>query len=232
MSYKLGHGEVTPADGREAMARTWFLVALDEEVPDCRVDLVKVHEQWRGRVPDPALYAHPANPLRDELLDWARRWRLTKGQEREPAEWVIETAALTLWQWESIKGRYWSFPSYGYMVPDGEIGGGRYQFDPYRERARKAKRRVPKRHHPDIDRIAAAAVEAGGVETDSIREFDLFRWVVFQQVLSMTLNEVADLLKARGQHVTVHVLRQALKRIKPLLGFSIPPGRPSKYTAK
>lgn len=232
MSYRLGHGEVTPAKGREAMARTWFLVALDEEAPECRADLVKLHERWSGRVPDPALYSYPGNPLRGELQSWARRWSLTHGQDGEPAEWVLRTAALSLWQWETVKGRYWVFPSYGYTVPDGEIGGGRYQYDPYREKARDAKRRVPKRYQSDIDRITAAAIEDGGVETESRRELDPFRWVVLQQVLSMTLNEVSDLLRARGQHVTVDVLRQALKKVKPLLNLKAPLGRPARFTAK
>lgn len=213
---RLGLGEVTPPEGRLAMLRVVFFDHLDRLVPGCREDLATIFEGWRGRDLQPHVILMPWAAELPTLQAWAVRWHLVgKGG---PVDWVIETAALTMnqWNWRGSAGD-WVYPGWGSVLPDREdrqLCGGRYYHDPSQnaESPGRLKDRRGKRFNAEYTALVGKYLDTGFENTKTLQEPEAMR----------------DLIRHQVMGEASAIARAGVRRLKAELGFSRPKGRPRR----
>lgn len=213
---RLGLGTLSTQDARGANLRALFLQELDHIVPQCRADLIAIFEGWPRPIPYPDELLFPWEPLRADLEAWARRWRLT-GKGGVPAEWVLHVAAVTCWQWQTIRGRDWSFPAWGGPIPSAEdrtICDGKYWADPAADSTPswKLAEGRGKRFNSEYEALLAKYRATGHVRTTKLESPEHMAAVVGHQVLGR-----ARLVESAQ-----------VRRLKSELGLSRPKGRPKR----
>jgi hypothetical protein len=209
-SHRLAFGEVATEDQKKSMARTCFLLALDQLVPECKAELVSIFDEHREHIHDPdellnqlhvpreALALSPAPwpwlPLVSASLAWMRKYRLNW-------PWVPKVVAGSLGMWAHSKHREWAYPASGgvALIQPAERIRIRdrqhpYDFDPQFHRADSAKRSTKlQRVRDHVDQLVALAVERGGTKDGLWVQYpEHWEWIVYHQVLAQSYRKIAN----------------------------------------
>jgi hypothetical protein len=228
-------------------ARLRFLAAVSHVAPGVLKDLAgaplnAARSAWNERnveFPDwLELHASSGAPIREALLGWARRWRVSD-------TWCMQAAVLTLGTWVTDESlcdeRSWYLQPMGgesdgfgakdlsFQIPGSpketrpSLEPGTFHFDPRRETRDEAvarARAIAKELEAFIDRTLDRAEEAGLQGSRATAPPEHFEWLASYQVLGWTWAKIRD---QHGDWVEYHAIYQAVHRLADYLELSLRP---------